>query len=160
MLKHLTRRIRRHWPRTRLTFRGDSHYGRTEAMAWCEANGVDYIFGLAGNAVLHRLAYETADDLKVRRAEAGAERMRGFAAFDYAARSWRCNRRVIARLESDDPRLRRALHRHLAHRRAPPSLRRDLLRPRPSRKPDQAAQGPARLRPHLLPEPDRQPVQG
>ena len=27
MLKHLTRRIRRHWPRTRLTFRGDSHYG-------------------------------------------------------------------------------------------------------------------------------------
>ena len=31
MLKHLTRRIRRHWPRTRLTFRGDSHYGRREA---------------------------------------------------------------------------------------------------------------------------------
>ena len=47
LLKHLVRRIRRHWPRTRLTFRGDSHYGRTEAMAWCEANGVDYIFGLA-----------------------------------------------------------------------------------------------------------------
>ena len=42
LLKHLTRRIRRHWPRTRLTFRGDSHYGRTEAVAWCEANGVDY----------------------------------------------------------------------------------------------------------------------
>ena len=56
LLKHLTRRIRRHWPRTRLTFRGDSHYGRTEAMAWCEANGVDYIFGLAGNAALHGLS--------------------------------------------------------------------------------------------------------
>ena len=38
-LKHLVRRIRRHWPRTRLTFRGDSHYGRTEAMAWCEDRG-------------------------------------------------------------------------------------------------------------------------
>ena len=37
LLKHLTRRIRRHWPRTRLTFRGDSHYGRREAMDWCEA---------------------------------------------------------------------------------------------------------------------------
>ena len=36
LLKHLVRRIRRHWPRTRLTFRGDSHYGRAEAMAWCE----------------------------------------------------------------------------------------------------------------------------
>ena len=48
LIKHLVGRIRRHWPRTRLTFRGDSHYGRREAMAWCEDNGVDYIFGLAG----------------------------------------------------------------------------------------------------------------
>ena len=67
LLKHLVRRIRRHWPRTRLTFRGDSHYGRTEAMAWCEDNGVDYIFGLAGNPVLHRFAYDIADDLIRRR---------------------------------------------------------------------------------------------
>ena len=68
-------------------------------MAWCEENGVDYIFGLAGNPVLHRLAYEVADDLKVRRAEAGRDRIRAFAAFAYAARSWRCERRVVARLE-------------------------------------------------------------
>ena len=100
LLKHLVRRIRRHWPRTRLTFRGDSHYGRTEAMAWCEENGVDYIFGLAGNPVLHRFAYGVADDLKVRRAEAGAEKMRSFAAFDYAAGSWNRERRVVARLEA------------------------------------------------------------
>ena len=100
LLKHLTRRIRRRWPRTRLTFRGDSHYRRREAMDWCEDNGVDYIFGLAGNAALHALAYQTADDLKVRRAEAGVDRMRGFASFDYAARSWRRERRVVARLEA------------------------------------------------------------
>ena len=100
LLKHLTRRIRRHWPRTRLTFRGDGHYGRPEAMAWCEANGVDYIFGLAGNAALHGLAYAVGDDLKVRRAEAGADRVRGFASFEYAARSWNRKRRVVARLEA------------------------------------------------------------
>ncbi|MDE0334455.1 MAG: IS1380 family transposase [Defluviicoccus sp.] len=100
LIKHLVRRIRRHWPRTRLTFRGDSHYGRREAMDWCEDNGVDYVFGLAGNAVLHGLAYETADDLKVRRAEAGAERVRGFADFAYAAGSWSRERRVVARLEA------------------------------------------------------------
>ena len=100
LLKHLVRRIRRHWPRTRLTFRGDSHYGRREAMDWCEDNGVDYIFGLAGNAALHRLAYDVADDVRVRRAEAGAERKRGFASFDYAAGSWRRERRVVARLEA------------------------------------------------------------
>ena len=63
-------------------------------------HGVDYIFGLAGNSVLHRLSYEVADDLRVRRAEAGADRMRGFAAFAYAARSWSRQRRVVARLEA------------------------------------------------------------
>jgi len=41
VLRHLVRRLRRHWPRTRITFRGDSHYARREAMDWCEANGVD-----------------------------------------------------------------------------------------------------------------------
>ena len=158
LLKHLVRRIRRHWPRTRLTFRGDSHYGRTEAMAWCEENGVDYIFGLAGNRALHRLAYDVADDLKVRRAEAGADRMRGFASFDYAAGSWRRKTPRRRPAGGDDPRLRRPLHRHLAHGRAAPSLRRGLLRPRPGREPHQAAQGPARLRPDLMPEPARQPV--
>ena len=109
LLKHLVRRIRRHWPRTRIVFRGDSHYGRPQAMAWCEENGVDYIFGLARNRALHALAYEVADDLKVRRAEAGADRMRTFADFAYAARSWRGTRagrtmsrerRVVARLEA------------------------------------------------------------
>ena len=90
LIKHLVRRIRRHWPHTRITFRGDSHYGRPQAMAWCEENGVDYIFGLAGNRALAALAYEVADDLKVRRAEAGADRMRSFAdvvaAFEEAGR--------------------------------------------------------------------------
>ena len=52
-----------------------------------------YIFGLAGNRALHALAYEVADDLKVRRAEAGAEKMRCFADFAYAARSWGRERR-------------------------------------------------------------------
>jgi len=38
VIKHITRRIKRHWPATRITWRGDSHYGRVEAMAWCEEN--------------------------------------------------------------------------------------------------------------------------
>src|SRR5579862_1065956 len=49
-LRRMVRRIRSQWPNTRLTIRGDGHYGRPEVMAWCEANGIDYIFGLAGNA--------------------------------------------------------------------------------------------------------------
>jgi hypothetical protein len=32
----------------------DGHYGRPEVMTFCEANVVDDIFGLTGNAVLSR----------------------------------------------------------------------------------------------------------
>ena len=100
VLKHLVRRIRRHWPKTSITFRGDSHYGRPEAMQWCEANTIGYIFGLSGNSVLHRKVYEAADALKVMRAEQGADKLRGFTETRYAAASWTAERRVIARFEA------------------------------------------------------------
>ncbi len=99
-LRRLTRRIRTHWPHTKLTFRGDSHYGRHEAMAWCEANGVDYIFGLGGNDVLDRQVEETADDVRVRRAEGEAPLVRRYAETRYGAKSWKCARRVSARIEA------------------------------------------------------------
>jgi hypothetical protein len=50
--------------RTRIVWRGDSHYGRVEAMEWAEDNNTDYIFGLAGNAVLDALVAEAADNLR------------------------------------------------------------------------------------------------
>jgi hypothetical protein len=42
-------RIRACWPRTRILLRADSGFAREELMAWCEANGVDFLFGLAQN---------------------------------------------------------------------------------------------------------------
>jgi hypothetical protein len=69
-------------------------------MAWCEENGVDYVFGLAGNARLDALAAAAGDDLKVRRAEAGAEKLRAFTNFAYGAKSWHRQRHVVARLEA------------------------------------------------------------
>ncbi len=68
-------------------------------MAWCEANGVDYIFGLQGNAVLSRLLDEAADDVRVRRAEVQAPVLRCYAEIRYGAKSWGCKRRVSARIE-------------------------------------------------------------
>ena len=99
-LRRLVRRIRAHWPKTRLTIRGDGHYARPEVMTWCEANAVAYIFGLPGNAVLSRLVEATADDIRVRRAEAPATVMRGYAEASYGAKSWKCRRRVAARIEA------------------------------------------------------------
>jgi hypothetical protein len=99
-VRRLVRRIRTHWPSTRLTLRGDGHYGRPEVMAWCEANAVDYIFGLPGNAVLNRLLEEAADNVRVRRAEAQAPVLRRYAEVRYGAKSWGCQRRVSARIEA------------------------------------------------------------
>src|SRR5258707_676227 len=60
VIKHVTKRLRRHWPNIRIVWRGDSHYGRVEAMEWAEDNDdTDYIFGLPGNAKLDALVAET-----------------------------------------------------------------------------------------------------
>ena len=99
-IRRLVRRIRRHWPSTKLTIRGDSHYGRHEAMTWCEANGVDYIFGLGSNDALDRKLDVAADDVRVRWAEGESPVVRGYAETRYGAISWKYERRVAARIEA------------------------------------------------------------
>jgi hypothetical protein len=96
----LVRRIRNHWPTTRLTIRGDGHYGRPEVMAWCETHDVDYVLGLSGNPVLSRLVEIAADDVRVRRAEAQEPVVRRYTETRYGAKSWGCERRVAARIEA------------------------------------------------------------
>src|SRR6185295_10303119 len=41
--------VRKPWPGVGILLRADSGFAREAVMAWCEANGVDYIFGLAKN---------------------------------------------------------------------------------------------------------------
>ena len=99
-LRRLVRRIRRHWPQTRITIRGDAHYGRPEVMEWCDENGVDFVFGLSGNGVLDRLVDETADDIRTRRALDQQPCLRGFTETRYRAKSWSKERRACARIEA------------------------------------------------------------
>lgn len=103
-VRRLIRRIRRHWPETRILLRGDGHYARPEVMALCEAeDGVDYLFGLPMNAALRRdpVIAATADECAVLRAEAGLPVHRTHCETRYAAASWKEHaRRVIARIEA------------------------------------------------------------
>src|SRR3974390_1475690 len=46
--------IRARWPQVRIILRADSGFAREALMAWCEGNGVDFIFGLAKNVRLTR----------------------------------------------------------------------------------------------------------
>jgi DDE family transposase len=95
VIKHTTKRLRTHWPNTRIVWRGDSHYGRVEAMEWAEDDCVDYIFGLAGNTTLDALVAETADNLRFHHAKSSQTKLRTYA----RAGSWTRPRKVVARLE-------------------------------------------------------------
>lgn len=99
-LRRLVRRIRQHWPATRITFRGDGHYARPEAMTWCEVNGVFYIFGLAGTKPLARKVDAAADAIRTERATENQDVVRGFAETRHRAKSWDRPRRVAARIEA------------------------------------------------------------
>src|SRR5665213_2859564 len=100
ILKHVIGRIRGHWPEVRILVRGDSHYGRVEAMEWCEEHGVDYIFGFGGNAVLKAMTQEAADVLCVERAARAAAKLRSFATLGYGAKGWNKERCIAGRIEA------------------------------------------------------------
>ena len=99
-LRRLYRRIRRHWPSTRLTIRGDGHYGRPQLMDFCEKHGLDYLFGVTGTKALAAKVEDVADPIRVERAKTGAAAVRGFAETRHAAKSWKKKRRVVARIEA------------------------------------------------------------
>jgi Transposase DDE domain group 1 len=98
VLRHVIGRIRARWPAVEIVVRGDSHYGRPEAMAWCERQRIGYIFGLSGNPVLLRQVGPLAEDAALGRLE--GEKVRRYGEFHYAAKSWNVERRVIARVEA------------------------------------------------------------
>lgn len=100
VIKHLVKRIRRHWPNVNILIRGDGHYSRPEAIDWMEDNGIDYILGLATNATLKKQTRDLVDDVAVRRAESQSGTFRRYQTFSYQAGSWSRERRVIARIEA------------------------------------------------------------
>jgi hypothetical protein len=91
--------IRRRWPHVRILVRADSGFAREELMAWCEANGVHFLFGLAQNErLVANIAAELARaEVKSRRTSKPA---RSFKEFTWRTRrSWSRTRRVVAKAE-------------------------------------------------------------
>ena len=99
VVERLVGRIRAAWPRTRILLRADSGFARDELMSWCEANGVDYLFGLAKNK---RLVAKLELDLvraeeESRRTGKPARRFRDF--MWTTQKSWSRRRRVVGKAE-------------------------------------------------------------
>jgi Transposase DDE domain group 1 len=100
-LRRLIGAIRENWPRVEILLRADSHYTAPQVLDWCRANRVDWVLGLAPNAVLRRhveaLEKTTAERF---RAAPARGKVRRFKEFHDAAQSWSRVERIIARVEA------------------------------------------------------------
>ena len=91
--------IRQHWPKVRILLRADSGFAREALMAWCETNGVDFLFGLAKNS---RLIGEIETELAAAQehSQRTGKSARRFRDFIWQTRqSWSRERRVVAKAE-------------------------------------------------------------
>ena len=153
VLRHVIGHIRARWPAVEIIVRGDSHYGRPEAMAWCERQRIGYIFGLAGNPVLLRsprtlLWVALRARRKIRRFHSDSR---------YAAKTWNIERRVIARVEAGPQGAdSRFIVTNLPG--LPRTLYEKVYCARGQAGPDQGAQAAPRFRPHVVHQGDGQPV--
>ena len=98
-LQRIVPQIRAVWPAVRIVVRGDSGFCREELMAWCEAEHVEYLLGLAKN---DRLKAEISKEMQAAKAQyqETGHAARLFKEFVYQTRtSWNRARRVVAKAE-------------------------------------------------------------
>ena len=100
-LRRLIRAIRAHWPQAEILVRADSHYACPEVLDWCEANRIDYVFGLAPNSTLRRHVAGLEESTAARfAADPSGGKVRRFKEFHDAAKTWSRVRRIVARVEA------------------------------------------------------------
>jgi hypothetical protein len=98
-IARIVAQIRVRWPRVRILLRGDSGFAREALMAWCEANRVDYLFGLARNERLEEAIKAELLMAAVESVRTGKP-ARCFRDFMWSTLdSWSRNRRVIGKAE-------------------------------------------------------------
>jgi hypothetical protein len=101
-VRRIVAQLRQHWAGVKIVLRADSGFCREDLMAWCKANHVDYVFGLARNQRLRRIIGAQMHQARVLHQSTG-KAARVFTEFDYRTRkSWSCSRRVVAKAEHLD----------------------------------------------------------
>ena len=99
-LERIVQRIRAKWPEIKIVLRGDAGFCREELMAWCEANQVDYVLGMARNPLLEK---RVAEELRQARQlwDEKQQPARIFVEFEHETVSgtWSRRRRVVAKAE-------------------------------------------------------------
>ena len=102
-IERIVRRIRAVWPEVKIVLRGDSGFCREELMAWCEANQVDYVFGMARNPLLEKMVAEALEQAR-QQWEQTQQPARVFLEFEHETVSgtWSRRRRVVVKAEHID----------------------------------------------------------
>lgn len=102
LLRRLIRKIRRQCPHAAIVVRADSGFAIPRVLRELERlneelGDVDYVMGLARNAVLERRLASTMEQALAE--QVGTEKIRRFTEFRYAAGSWLRDRRVLGKAE-------------------------------------------------------------
>jgi Transposase DDE domain group 1 len=98
-IERIVKRIRQSWPRVEIVLRGDSGFCRDYLMRWCEANGVEFVFGLAKNKRLLRVVGKEMHEAKELFTQT-KQPARVFKDFVYRTqKSWSRQRRVVGKAE-------------------------------------------------------------
>jgi hypothetical protein len=98
-VKRIVGQLRMQWPAVPITLRADAGFCREPLMAWCEAHGLDYVFGLAKNARLLAQVQGALTQAQAQFTQTG-QAARVFTEFRYRTlESWSRERRVVAKAE-------------------------------------------------------------
>lgn len=101
ILKLLVRRIRQQWPQVQIIVRADSGFCRDLMLTWCDRHGVDYVIGVARNAVLLDESKHYLEQARCQYEQTG-QKQRIIGGIIYGAKSWTLRRHVICKAEHTD----------------------------------------------------------
>jgi hypothetical protein len=105
-IQRIVEQIRAVWPEVKIILRGDSGFCRNQLMGWCEAQRVDFLFGMARNQRLRRIIGAEMHAAMEQWKQTGKP-ARVFTEFHYQTRKrkqggWDRERRVVAKAEHID----------------------------------------------------------
>jgi hypothetical protein len=98
-LARIVAQIRERWPEVRITARADSGFCRESIMSWCEANEVDFLFGIAKNQRLLRKIRKELSESRRQCISTGLPQRRYAELMYRTKKTWSRSRRVVAKAE-------------------------------------------------------------
>ena len=98
ILRRVLERLRAAFAKARFLVRLDGGFACPEILEFLEAEGVQYVVAMAGNAVLDRMCEHWMQEVR-RRSAISVKTEHLYGEVRYAATSWTCERRIVVKAE-------------------------------------------------------------